>query len=482
MTTLKKYNQDTGQWEYVLSGPRGVKGDTGAKGDKGDPGGFTTSNTYTGDFNALTTAGLYWVSSANSTTANNSPSNGVGGHLEVLNSGTGSIEQRFHNHSNETYSRVSTNGGTAWGAWALVGAKPVADHVAQTDPHPQYAMSAAPAPLAQRAYNNVWLANAATPAASHTGAIQVAIPIDAAASTMLEVEVELAAYDNDAISRSVLKASVYSQSNGGLTRTAARIESTGQFRTQTSFTTYPTVRWIRAVSGTFLYLVLGDVASTASYVQAGVRRVSAHYLTGGVLGQPTITAVTSLPTGNVASVTLVDTLGVYRGTGMPEGLVAAAIGAEYVDLAATNGAIKWVKTTAIGSPTGWKVVYGDTGWRLVTITPHANHPGIVDYYVRRVNDTTTVKIREGATASAAGAGLSTLTNLPVGFRANAAVDIPVAPVMSSQSGAPLPNENFYISAGSALVLYRSGAVANRSSSVTFMANDSWPTTLPGTAV
>ena len=53
-----------------------------------------------------------------------------------------------------------------------------------------------------------------------------------------------------------------------------------------------------------------------------------------------------------------------RGTGMPNGVVEAPIGASYIDTAKTNGALKWIKTTD-GGTTGWKVIEGDTGWLTV---------------------------------------------------------------------------------------------------------------------
>ena len=55
----------------------------------------------------------------------------------------------------------------------------------------------------------------------------------------------------------------------------------------------------------------------------------------------------------------------YRGTGSPEGKVAAPVGSVYNDTAATNGAIRWIKTIGTGS-TGWGVECGDTGWRDIT--------------------------------------------------------------------------------------------------------------------
>lgn len=53
------------------------------------------------------------------------------------------------------------------------------------------------------------------------------------------------------------------------------------------------------------------------------------------------------------------------GTGSPEGVVTAAVGAEYVDTAATFGAIKWLKFAGTGS-TGWRCIAGGTGWRIVS--------------------------------------------------------------------------------------------------------------------
>ena len=53
------------------------------------------------------------------------------------------------------------------------------------------------------------------------------------------------------------------------------------------------------------------------------------------------------------------------GGGSPEGKVAAPVGSAYTDSAATNGAIRWIKTSGAGS-TGWRVEYGDTGWRDIS--------------------------------------------------------------------------------------------------------------------
>ena len=70
-----------------------------------------------------------------------------------------------------------------------------------------------------------------------------------------------------------------------------------------------------------------------------------------------------------------------RGTGMPNGVVEAPIGATYIDTAKTNGALKWIKTTDSGN-TDWKVVEGDTGWLTVFKEEHNKNT----LKIRRVNN------------------------------------------------------------------------------------------------
>lgn len=57
--------------------------------------------------------------------------------------------------------------------------------------------------------------------------------------------------------------------------------------------------------------------------------------------------------------------GFHTGTGSPEGVVTAGIGARYVDTAATLGAVEWVKVNGSGN-TGWTVVSGNTGSRNIS--------------------------------------------------------------------------------------------------------------------
>lgn len=57
--------------------------------------------------------------------------------------------------------------------------------------------------------------------------------------------------------------------------------------------------------------------------------------------------------------------GGLSGMGSPEGSLSATIGTIYTDMAGTNGAIRWIKTSATGN-TGWRVLWGDTGERDIT--------------------------------------------------------------------------------------------------------------------
>ena len=91
-----------------------------------------------------------------------------------------------------------------------------------------------------------------------------------------------------------------------------------------------------------------------------------------------LTALESRPTGQSE----------MRGTGMPNGVVEAPIGATYIDTAKTNGALKWIKTTDGGNE-GWKVVEGDTGWVLGWQEDKGKNKNRM--YFRRINNVVHVK-------------------------------------------------------------------------------------------
>ena len=71
-----------------------------------------------------------------------------------------------------------------------------------------------------------------------------------------------------------------------------------------------------------------------------------------------------------------------RGTGSPEGRITAEIGTTYVDVNVTNGALKWIKESGNGN-TGWKVLIGDTGWRTLNSVSKLGNSFVK---IRRVNN------------------------------------------------------------------------------------------------
>lgn len=71
-----------------------------------------------------------------------------------------------------------------------------------------------------------------------------------------------------------------------------------------------------------------------------------------------------------------------HGRGMPNGVVTAPVGTTYVDEAVTNGALKWIKKSGT-SNTGWEVLIGDTGWKIL---PSVSKLGNSFVKIRRVNN------------------------------------------------------------------------------------------------
>lgn len=94
----------------------------------------------------------------------------------------------------------------------------------------------------------------------------------------------------------------------------------------------------------------------------------------------------SIAGGNNVTLPIPENVGVeIRGTGSPEGRITAEIGTTYVDVNATNGALKWIKESGNGN-TGWKVLIGDTGWRILDSVSKFGNSFVK---IRRVNNLVT---------------------------------------------------------------------------------------------
>lgn len=168
--------------------------------------------------------------------------------------------------------------------------------------------------------------------------------------------------------------------------------------------------------------------------------------------------------------------GGLTGTGFPEGVVTAPVGAEYVDTAATNGAVKWIKTSGTGN-TGWRVVYGDTGWRDITDLVTANGflilSGADRIVLRRVLAEVRLLI---APVKATDGSQVQVMSWPAGF-----AKLPTGPLLTALyrqgTGVPTGAMNLHESG-----LYILGVPADNPviGQATWLTNDPWPTTLPGT--
>lgn len=169
-----------------------------------------------------------------------------------------------------------------------------------------------------------------------------------------------------------------------------------------------------------------------------------------------------------------------RGMGSPEGAISAAVGTEYIDTTANAGAIKWFKTTP-NTNTGWKVTYGDTGWRKVQDGEYLNgwqFIGVASYdpvCYRRVNNFVALRgvIYNGTINQPA-------FNLPAGFRYTGlrAGDFAVASGNGGATG-DIGAGNVQVKTGGDVLpidpstnrwVYLDG--------ITYWTDDPWPTSLP----
>ena len=199
---------------------------------------------------------------------------------------------------------------------------------------------------------------------------------------------------------------------------------------------------------------------------------------------PTFTGRVTVASGAANGISQSGTLDLV-GTGSPEGVVTAPVGSTWRDTNATTGAIKWIKASGTGN-TGWVVDFGDTGLRDVSALIPAAHLALnpnAAMTVRRVGSQITIFYTTGSSPTAT--GLQALTNgttLPLGFRftKTASGRTPTGVTLDSAGGG-VSSVSLYMSSASQLSsgLHTSGFRVQ--GSVTYVTDDAWPSTLPGTA-
>ena len=158
-------------------------------------------------------------------------------------------------------------------------------------------------------------------------------------------------------------------------------------------------------------------------------------------------------------------LGSFTGIGSPEGKTEAPVGSIYIDSAATNGAIRWIKTSGTGS-SGWGVEYGDTGLR--NITPSSITSGAM--LIRRINDVVTLTLRDAVFI------YESLGRLPSGFYSEGII-LPAKPhSMDVFTLHVFSDSNGY----TAYQPKTSSDTSSLHGTVTYITRSDWPSSLPGT--
>lgn len=172
-----------------------------------------------------------------------------------------------------------------------------------------------------------------------------------------------------------------------------------------------------------------------------------------------------------AGLVVLDGIHHAKGAGSPEAVVTAPVGSRYVDTAATNGAVEWIKFSGAGN-TGWRPVYGDTGWRNISSSLLNGWTGTI--LINRCNDRVEMNLAGLVPGSA-----TQVIAIPLGFRSNRNSNFILR---SSSTGTDVVNGSYDTSG--ALHITLSSIVPNSNShTIAWSANGlAWPVgALPGTA-
>ena len=163
----------------------------------------------------------------------------------------------------------------------------------------------------------------------------------------------------------------------------------------------------------------------------------------------------------------------FTGTGSPEGKVAAPVGSVYTDSAATNGAIRWVKSSGTGN-TGWRVEYGDTGIRNITSLIEGDQ-GTGRARIQRIGNTVMLALNNIPTPGD-GTYMILPNFIPAGFRsAFNWQHLGVGKAAGIDAAGPVR-----VGMNGDLYIYRTSSETRINGTVTYISDTPWPTTLPGT--
>ena len=209
-------------------------------------------------------------------------------------------------------------------------------------------------------------------------------------------------------------------------------------------------------------------------------------------GQPTVSITGTSPnqTLNLGLVDGTPTAFELRGEGFPgtgsnaTATNAADVGTYYTDVLGTNGAWRWLKTSAGTGNARWVVALGGTGARNVNaelLNGWVSYNG-AQLTLSRENSTVTLRVTNRGLDGEAATG-TTFIILPQGFRwARRAGEMQTAPGIARRwipTNAPTVIQAWYSSSTSSLEL-ATGSGARYDFEISFKTLDPWPSTLPGT--
>ena len=164
-------------------------------------------------------------------------------------------------------------------------------------------------------------------------------------------------------------------------------------------------------------------------------------------------------------------IGSFTGTGSPEGKVTAPIGSVYTDTAATNGAIRWVKTSGTSS-SGWVVEYGNTGLRDIS-NLLLNASGSIS--IQRIGQVVYLNAKGITPASTLNSGAPFLDVLPVGFRPLERRDFSTMSLIRDGT-----SRSMYQFPTGAMGVWVPSTSDKYFFQHTWLTTNTWPTSLPGT--
>lgn len=176
------------------------------------------------------------------------------------------------------------------------------------------------------------------------------------------------------------------------------------------------------------------------------------------------------------AITAAATVSQYVGDGFPEGKVAAPVGSIYVDRQATAGAVRWIKTSGTGN-TGWRVEWGDTGWRLIPNRyPEPEQTGQI--FIRRIGNRCSLRVVD---FTMPGNYARHMATIPQGFRS---VEKFYDLLVDSSAKSINSVVGSYVFNSLSWTRDINGGYGRpehpQSGELDYLTDDAWPSTLPGT--